>query len=874
MIKLIKLFSVTLIALTLIACNSGNSSSEKLSITPSVTELIATQNTMIEPITITVLSGGEVDSYSITPVISAGLSFSTTTGTIEGTPTTVATRTEYVITAMSATDIDAVGVAITINPSTPTISANPSSLIATVGIAIDPITINSTGGAVDSYSITPAITNGLAFNTATGAISGTPLAVATTATYTITATNVTGTSTATVNITINPSAPIIANGTDQTVVVDTAIIDITFTNTGGAITMCSSIGTALPTGLSVALSGGNCVISGTPSVTQTETEYTIAARNVTGTSTATVNITINPLPATIQGSAKFRSGQRGDSLQDEPASVKIFKRNTDASYELQSFSTSPTVDVSTGVVSFLTHQEQGRLERDSFYLYQVNSIIGYDDNEGNLLTNTVTTRAFVKGSTVQTLGNEAIFSVSFASEIAYDLMAKELTNPNLMPADIDTLIGTTTGQVIAENTNTDGVINILDIITFDPILANDDKFTQKYQDNKNAILTNLNNGGTALFGIETFRDSFAQGEFFPTATATTLGDIAISNDGNTAFITEFDNNGEFSLYFVNIEDLTNPVERTHPAAYKSDAVAMTITGGPLSAAASVTLSADGRRAFIAGYQSGLEIIDVVTDPTPDIKRYTGNYSNGNNNNNNNLENVSISDNPDTIYLSGSAAGLEILNIANPDPEVLGTYVPATAEVIDAVILTNDSSITAYIANGRYGFEIVDVSNPANPVLLGGPVDLSGSATSIALSPDGNTAYVTTNAVVTTNVGTSIPSLHIIDISTPSTPAIISSISTTDSTDVVLSKEGNVVFVADRTSGVRVINVNNPKNPTLAGIYSTRKDTDHRLIGAIGVTLSPDGNTLFVASGVLPLTNILSDSRGQGNMQIIDVSVFN
>jgi hypothetical protein len=66
--------------------------------------------------------------------------------------------------------------------------------------------ITSTGGAIASFSISPAISNtpGLAFSTSTGLITGTPTRVASSTTYTITATN--GTSpdaTATFNLTIN-----------------------------------------------------------------------------------------------------------------------------------------------------------------------------------------------------------------------------------------------------------------------------------------------------------------------------------------------------------------------------------------------------------------------------------------------------------------------------------------------------------------------------------------------------------------------------------------------------------------------------------------------------------------------------------------------
>jgi hypothetical protein len=42
----------------------------------------------------------------------------------------------------------------------------------TAGTAITPVTITNTGGDIYYYSISPALPNGLSFNTSTGAISG------------------------------------------------------------------------------------------------------------------------------------------------------------------------------------------------------------------------------------------------------------------------------------------------------------------------------------------------------------------------------------------------------------------------------------------------------------------------------------------------------------------------------------------------------------------------------------------------------------------------------------------------------------------------------------------------------------------------------
>ena len=134
-------------------------------------------------------------AITITPV-----AIGTTTITVTATDTAGQTVTQ----TFAVTVVDTTPVAV------PSISISPATVAATVGTAIANITIDSSGGAVDSYSISPTLTAGLTLDTATGAISGTPTAAAPSRTYTITATNSAGTDTAMVNITVN-AAPVVNN---------------------------------------------------------------------------------------------------------------------------------------------------------------------------------------------------------------------------------------------------------------------------------------------------------------------------------------------------------------------------------------------------------------------------------------------------------------------------------------------------------------------------------------------------------------------------------------------------------------------------------------------------------------------------------------
>jgi hypothetical protein len=90
----------------------------------------------------------------------------------------------------------------------PAFTLSSSTETANAASAILGYTVNSTGGAIASYSISPSIGNGLSFSKSTGLITGTPASQASVVTYTVTATNVTGSSTATFTLTVNPDPAI------------------------------------------------------------------------------------------------------------------------------------------------------------------------------------------------------------------------------------------------------------------------------------------------------------------------------------------------------------------------------------------------------------------------------------------------------------------------------------------------------------------------------------------------------------------------------------------------------------------------------------------------------------------------------------------
>jgi gliding motility-associated-like protein len=253
-------------------------------------------STPITTITYTISGGGTGATVTGLPAGVAG-SFAGGTFTISGTPTATGTFNYTVNTTGSCAQTSAAGT-ITVNPNAAialTSAAGTNAQTVCVSSPITNITYSVTGGGTGGTvtGLPAGVTGSFAGGTFT--ISGTPTATGT-FNYTV---NTTGTCTqtsATGSIIVNPNAAISltsAAGTNaQTVCVNNAITNITYTVTGGG----TGAGvTGLPAGVTGSFAGGIFTISGTPSAPGTF-NFTITT---TGTCTqATVNgsITVNPLP--------------------------------------------------------------------------------------------------------------------------------------------------------------------------------------------------------------------------------------------------------------------------------------------------------------------------------------------------------------------------------------------------------------------------------------------------------------------------------------------------------------------------------------------------------------------------------------------------
>ncbi len=322
---------------TLSATNSGGTGNATLTLTinpppPVITSATTASGTVGTAFSYQTTATNSPTSYGAAG-LPAGLSVNTASGLISGTPTGAGTST----VTLSATNAGGIGNAtltLTINPPPPVITS-ATTASGTVGIAFS-YQITATN-APTSYGAA-GLPAGLAVNSGTGLISGTPTGTGT-STVTLSATNSGGTGNATLTLTINnPASPVITSTTTASGTVGVAFsYQITATNSP------TSFGaTGLPAGLSVNSASG--LISGTPTAAGASM-VTLSATNAGGTGNATLTLTVNPAPP-VMTSATTATGTVGSVF-----SYQITATNTPTNYGASGLPGGLTVNANTGAIT-------------------------------------------------------------------------------------------------------------------------------------------------------------------------------------------------------------------------------------------------------------------------------------------------------------------------------------------------------------------------------------------------------------------------------------------------------------------------------------------------------------------------------------------
>ena len=286
--------------------------------------------------------------------------------------------------------------------------------------------------------------------------------------------------------------------------------------------------------------------------------------------------------------------------------------------------------------------------------------------------------------------------------------------------------------------------------------------------------------------------------------------VTLSSDGKTAFVAD----GNSGVTIINIRDLSNPI-----LIKQFDSI-----GGT---SFDVTLSTDGNTAFVAN--SGLKIINIsdLSNPSQISAVATSGVANA----------VTLSPDGRTAFLATGTNGLVIIDISDlSNPSQISRFdTPGTAT---DVTVSADGK-TAFVSDARPNnnlksqLSIIDISDLYNPSQKS-IFDISGLyAHTVTLSSDGNTAFVGSGNL------NAIPGLSIINISDLSNPTLINQFGTNNALDLSLSADGNTIFVADNTRGITIIDISDLSNPSEISRFDT--------VGqAYGITLSPSGTSVFVA----------------------------
>lgn len=194
------------------------------------------------------------------------------------------------------------------------------------------------------------------------------------------------------------------------------------------------------------------------------------------------------------------------------------------------------------------------------------------------------------------------------------------------------------------------------------------------------------------------------------------------------------------------------------------------------------IDVSGNYAYIASGANGLTIVDISDKLSPQI--------------------VSVLDTPgttidvkvvaDTVFLADGESGLQIVDVSDRSS-------PALVATFDTLGVAQDIQVEsgfAFIACGEYGLSIVNIS------------DINAPIETAILSGLGVTKGVDVREGVVVIGGSH--GLHFVDITDKYSPNLLSSINAGLVKD--LSIKDDFVYVASYTSGYRVVNFSDPKNP--------------------------------------------------------------
>lgn len=282
-----------------------------------------------------------------------GLSIDPNSGDITGTPTEIVVGKVATITATNVSGFDDFDVTFNVSNVAPSgLVYNVTNFYGLVGEAVSAnaispsIVVTWIVGVIDTYSISPALPNGMVINSATGEITGTPTESLINTIFTITATNGLGSTTYDLAIDIaNVEPSNLTYATPQSFQLGVAITPFSPLTIGGTEVQFEFTGIP-PVGLSIDPNTGE--ISGTPTALFTAQNVQVHAYNLEGDAYFDVNMEVLDVPPsnlTYDTPKTFN-----ENVAITPFSP-LTVTGTNLVYSAPGLPTGLTIDPSTGEIS-------------------------------------------------------------------------------------------------------------------------------------------------------------------------------------------------------------------------------------------------------------------------------------------------------------------------------------------------------------------------------------------------------------------------------------------------------------------------------------------------------------------------------------------
>ena len=266
--------------------------------------LVLTNNTEspdlpLEPM---VAGNGSIISWAINPSnLPNGLSFGTNNGTVWGIPTELWPKQNYTVTATNTGGEISTGLSITVLDKVPLIWYNHTLLELVIHQESTelPLFAQDDGtGAITSWSISPALPNGLDFGVNNGTIWGVASQLLTTTKYTLIGSNSGGSSITYIDITVVDQLPSMSYEPNAIVLTSHQaspnVLPLEPQIIGNGTLLSWTISPALPDGLE--FGGSNGTIWGIPTQLLPQTRFTVYASNSGGEISTTLFITVVDVP--------------------------------------------------------------------------------------------------------------------------------------------------------------------------------------------------------------------------------------------------------------------------------------------------------------------------------------------------------------------------------------------------------------------------------------------------------------------------------------------------------------------------------------------------------------------------------------------------